>query len=47
MNDIPYFYCCAKMALMVETEDYTIKEMEQILDIKYCPFCGYKLKMLH
>ena len=30
----------------IELEEFTVKEMVQILDIEYCPFCGYKLRML-
>ena len=40
------FYCCDKMKEEVDLEEFTVKEMIQILDIEFCPWCGYKLKML-
>ena len=40
------FYCCQEMLEFVQLEDFTIKEMEQIVGIRYCPFCGSKLSKL-
>jgi len=40
------FYCCQEFAEFCDLDEYTIKEMQQILGIKHCPFCGFKLSML-
>jgi len=40
------FYCCEKFELFMEEEEFTVKEIEEILDFDFCPFCQYKLSML-
>jgi hypothetical protein len=40
------FYCCDKLQEFTDAEEFTLKEYQEIIDIKYCPFCGYKLSML-
>lgn len=40
------FFCCEQMREMSECDEYTIQEMVQILGIKFCPFCSYRLSSL-
>jgi len=40
------FYCCDEFIKFCDWEEYTINEMMQILGIKFCPYCGYKLNKL-
>jgi len=40
------FFCCNRMQLWTEVEDFTIKQLREINDVDYCPFCGRKLSTL-
>ena len=40
------FYCCDEFIHFCDLDEYTIKEMKEILGIKFCPYCGYNLKSL-
>ena len=40
------FICCSEFAAFCDEEDFLPSEIAQEYDFKYCPFCGYKLRML-
>jgi hypothetical protein len=40
------FSCCDELLQQLKFEGFTLKEEVEIVDYKFCPFCGKKLKML-
>jgi hypothetical protein len=38
------FWCCERMKIFSEEEEFTIKEISEEYDFKYCPFCGSKIR---
>ena len=40
------FWCCDEFAAFLEEEEFTVREIEQILDYRFCPFCAYRLASL-
>ena len=40
------FSCCDELLQQLKFEGFTLKEEIEIVDFKFCPFCGKKLKML-
>jgi len=41
------FICCSEFAAFCEEEEFTPEEISQEYGFNVCPFCGYKLSMLH
>lgn len=37
------FYCCDQMIAFSSEEEFTVKEISEILGFNYCPFCSHKL----
>jgi len=37
------FYCCDEMKEFAEEEDFTIKEISDEYDFKFCPFCSCRI----
>jgi len=37
------FWCCDQMKVFSEEEEFTIKEISEEYNFKYCPFCSIRL----
>ena len=46
MRDNTDFWCCDELLEQLKFAGFTLKEEIEIVDYKFCPFCGKKLKML-
>ena len=41
------FICCTEFGEFCEEEEFKPKQIAEEYNFNYCPFCGYKLRLLH